>query len=136
MQLTNILRDVGEDWRRGRLYLPLDAIEAHGVDLSDLDRATVSPALQGVLREHIEQARAWYVEGLAGVGLLPARVRLPILVAGRLYRAILRQIEVNGYDVLTRRARTSRLQKITALIRASVTLGSIQFFTGTIRSVR
>jgi phytoene synthase len=136
MQLTNILRDVGEDWRRGRLYLPLDAIEAHGVDLSDLDRATVSPALQGVLREHIEQARAWYVEGLAGVGLLPARVRLPILVAGRLYRAILRQIEVNGYDVLTRRARTSRLQKITALIRASVTLGSIQVFTGTIRSVR
>ena len=49
---------------------------------------------------------------------------------------ILRQIEVNGYDVLTRRARTSRLQKITALIRASVTLGSIQVFSGTIRSVR
>ena len=136
MQLTNVLRDVGEDWRRGRLYLPLDAIEAHGVDLSDLDRAIVSPALKAVLRVHIDQARAWYAEGLSGVGLLPARVRLPILVAGRLYRAILGQIEANGYDVLTRRARTSRWQKLSELVRASVTLSGAQIFMGTIRSTR
>jgi phytoene synthase len=135
MQMTKILRDVGEDWRRGRLCLPLDAIDAHDVDLSDLDRATVSPALQAVLRVHIEQAQAWFDEGLAGVGLLPARVRLPVLVAGWLYRGILGRIEANGYDVLTQRARTSHLQKLLELVRASVTLSATRVYTGTVRAV-
>lgn len=126
MQLTNVLRDVGEDWRRGRLYLPLDALEARGVDLRDFDRGHVSSALEAVLRDLITRARAWYDDGLSGVSLLPARVRLPIYVAGRLYRAILGRIEANGYDVLNRRARTGRAEKVAELVRASVTLSLAQ----------
>ena len=122
MQLTNVLRDVGEDWRRGRLYLPLDAMHSRGVDLRDLDRGYVSSALEAVLRDLIAQARAWYDDGLSGVRLLPAHVRLPIFVAARLYRAILGRIESNGYDVLTARASTSRSEKLAELVRASVTL--------------
>lgn len=126
MQLTNVLRDVGEDWRRGRLYLPLDAIDAAGVDLSDFDHNVVSPALIAVMRDLIARARDWYDEGLSGVTLLPVRVRLPIYVAGRLYRAILGRIEANEYDVLTRRARTGRAEKVVELLRASATLSLTQ----------
>jgi phytoene synthase len=64
------------------------------------------------MRFQIARARAYYARGLAGVWLLPPEVRLAILIAGRLYRVILSVIEANEYEVLYRRAATSRLRKV------------------------
>lgn len=74
------------------------------------------------MRANISRARALYGDGLPGVMLLAPRCRLPILVAGRLCLAILGRIEANGYDVFTRRARTTRYERVTALVHASGTL--------------
>lgn len=116
MQLTNILRDVGEDLAKGRLYLPLDELERFGSS-----RGHLVGLLQGgagpderfvkMMRFQITRTRAYYSRGMAGIWLLPADCRLPILVASRLYRQILREIERNAYDTLNRRAVVPRSQK-------------------------
>jgi phytoene synthase len=116
MQLTNVLRDVGGDLRRGRIYLPADEMRCFGYSEDRL----IALALRGegpdedfkaLLRFQITRARGYYARGLVGVWALPPAVRPAILIAGRLYGAILDQIEANGYDVLRRRAATSRLVK-------------------------
>jgi phytoene synthase len=117
MQLTNVLRDLGSDLRHGRSYLPADELAQHGYTPAHL-RALAqrhSPpesALVVLLRQQTERARGYYARGLRGVWLLPPAARPGVLVAGRLYRAILDTIEAQGYDVLRRRAVVSRPAKL------------------------
>lgn len=121
MQLTNILRDVGEDRVRGRTYLPEQLLSRYGLAEADLDmmRATGRPtqayarmteALLGVAEEH-------YAAALEALPLLPASFARPVAVAAYVYRGIHDEIRKSGYDNLTRRAVTSPASKATLAAR-------------------
>jgi phytoene synthase len=116
MQLTNILRDVGTDVRNGRFYLPADEMEQFGYSperlCAQVERGRPDDDFRDLMRFQIARTRAFYARGLAGVWLLPPESRPAILIAGRLYRAILSTIEANDYDVLRRRAVVSRPIKV------------------------
>jgi 15-cis-phytoene synthase len=116
MQLTNILRDLGADLRAGRCYLPTDELDRFGFTHARLQRLAIQgrpdAQFRALMRFQIARARGYYARGLAGVWLLPPEARPAILIAGRLYRAILNTIEASGYDVLRRRAVVSRRVKV------------------------
>ena len=108
MQLTNVLRDLGADLRDDRCYLPADELARFRYSPARLRalawRGRPDDDFRSLMRFQIARARGYYARGLAGVWLLPARARPAILIAGRLYRAILGAIETSDYDVLHRRA--------------------------------
>jgi 15-cis-phytoene synthase len=119
LQLTNILRDVGEDWRAGRLYLPREELESFGLGESDIVAGVETGVYDGrwraLMRFQIARARRLYAEALPGVALLHPDGRFAITAAGELYRAILDQIETNDYDVFTRRASVGAWGKLRRL---------------------
>jgi len=117
MQLTNILRDVGRDLAHGRIYLPQDELTRFGsssAHLSQLyqDQRGPDERFRELMRYQITRARLFYMQGLHGCWLLPRDCRVPILLAGRLYQRILKQIERCHYDVLRRRAATGLFTKL------------------------
>ena len=116
MQLTNILRDVGEDRRRGRLYLPLDRLAAHGIGAEELDalaeRGAVAPGWPDVVEELMAVADRHYRAAFEATPLLPAWYRRPVAVAARVYQGIHEEIRANGYDNGSRRAHTTLLRKV------------------------
>ncbi len=110
MQLTNILRDVGEDWRRGRLYLPADVMGRHGVTDDSIDRMCRGAAPDGAYRRMTEEllrsAEASYHAAFPAIRALPAGFRRPVAVAAHVYRGIHAPLRRAGYDNLRRRAVT------------------------------
>ncbi len=117
MQLTNILRDVGGDLACGRLYLPQEELTHFGSSrdhLTRLYREQRGPdeRFRALMRYQIARAHRYYLRGMSGIWLLPRKCRLPILIAGRLYRRILTAIEHQQYDVLRSRAATSFPEKL------------------------
>jgi phytoene synthase len=112
MQLTNFLRDIGEDWRRGRVYVPLEDLERFSYDEADLERGVVDERFVELLRFEIRRTRRLYALADDGMGYIPRGRRYPVVVARELYAAILDHIEAQGYDVFARRAETSRLGKL------------------------
>lgn len=102
-QLTNIIRDVGEDARRGRLYLPQDELARFGVAEHDILAARHSPAFAALMAFQAQRARALFEEALR---LLPAadrRKQRPGLVMATIYQTLLDEIEKDGFLVLDRR---------------------------------
>ena len=119
MQLTNIARDVGEDARAGRLFLPLDWLAEAGIDPARfLADPGPSVALAGVVRRLLAVADDLYRRASSGVAALPADCRLGILAARHIYAAIGTEVARAGHDSVTRRARTSRGQKLVLMGRA------------------
>ncbi len=119
MQLTNIARDVGEDARRGRVYLPLDWLEEAGIDPERLiAEPAPSSALAGVLRRLLEAADALYVRSEAGIARLPADCRPAIFAARYLYAEIGREVARRGYDSVGGRAVVSTGRKRLLVLRA------------------
>lgn len=114
-QLTNILRDVGEDARRGRIYLPLADLATFDYTEADLLTGVVDDRWRAVMAFQIERARRFYAEAESGIGLLSEDARWPVWSALALYRQILDVIEENGYDVFTRRAYVPSLRKLLTL---------------------
>jgi phytoene synthase len=113
MQLTNILRDVGEDHARGIVYLPEDELDAFGLSAADLPRHRDDPAFRALMEFQIARARRLYDEGLALIPLLTSRRgRAAFQFACDAYAGILDRIRDNGYDVFTRRAHLSLPQKL------------------------
>ncbi len=112
LQMTNILRDVGEDWRNGRVYLPQDELEAYGLSEDDLRRGQVTDNWREFMRFQIDRNRELYAESLPGVRYLNTDGRFAIAAAAELYQAILRDIEAHDYDVFSRRSRVSTSDKI------------------------
>lgn len=110
MQLTNILRDVGEDWHRGRLYLPRDRMVAHGVTPHALSDAMVSGRLPAgwvpLMEELMAVADADYDRAFEAIPALPRFFQRPVAVAARVYQGIHAELRANGHDNLTRRAWT------------------------------
>jgi phytoene synthase len=115
LQLTNILRDVGEDSRRGRIYLPIEDLARFNLTLRDIQNQVFDQRFVNLMRFEIERARSLYREALPGIALLNPKARLAVAAAALLYRRILVEIELIGYQVYTRRAFTSRLRKLAML---------------------
>ncbi len=103
MQLTNILRDVGEDLGRNRVYLPLDLLQAHGVRLEDLQAGRIPPGYRALMAHLEERARTLYREGLSGLQHLKVG-RAAVALAALQYRGVLDKLRLSGYDNLGRRA--------------------------------
>lgn len=120
MQLTNILRDVGEDLALGRVYLPADLLSQHSLCKADLHRGEVTPSYQALCAQVARTAEGYYQSGFTGIRLLPRRVRFGIAAAALLYRDILTQLRHNGWDSLSRRASTSKPRKLALVTRAFV----------------
>jgi 15-cis-phytoene synthase len=114
-QLTNILRDVGEDARRGRIYLPLEDLAHFNYSEEDLFKGVVDERWRRLMQFQIERARQFYAQAEAGVQLLSQDARWPVWSALLLYRQILTVIEKNHYDVFNQRAYVPKLRKFTYL---------------------
>jgi 15-cis-phytoene synthase len=119
MQLSNFLRDVGEDWRRGRVYLPLEGLAHFGYTERDLALGVVDERFVALMRFEIDRARRLYEVADGGMGYIPRGRRFPVLVARKLYAAILDRIEAQRYDVFSRRAQVSRPAKLLVAARCA-----------------
>jgi phytoene synthase len=127
MQLTNIARDVGEDARAGRLYLPLDWLTAEGIDPEAfLASPAASPAIRRATARLLLRADRLYQRAMAGVPALPVACRPGIYAAGTIYAGIGDAVARNGHDAVSRRARTTRGQKIRWLMLATLRAGVSQ----------
>lgn len=117
MQLTNIVRDVGEDLARGRIYLPASEMEACGYSMEMLEQGLVNDPFRELIRRQIERARAHYERARPGISLLAPEGRFAVAIAADLYESILDQVEANGYDVFARRAVVPRWRKYAVVAR-------------------
>jgi phytoene synthase len=115
MQLTNILRDVGEDARLGRIYLPVDELRGAGYGEDELLTGAITPPFRALLDAQIDRANALYEASLPGIALLHPESRFAIASAASIYRGILPKIVANDYDVFTRRAHLNLREKLMLL---------------------
>lgn len=116
MQLTNILRDIGEDFDRGRIYLPADELQQFGLDAQAIADKRCTPEFRQFMQFQIARARHHY--GLAESGIPHVQGsshRMTIRVMGHLYGLILHEIEKLDYDIFRTRARVSGRRKLAAL---------------------
>jgi phytoene synthase len=104
MQLTNILRDVGEDARMGRVYLPTEELERFGYTEAEVFEGLLDERFVALMKFQIARVRELYAAAEPGIAMLSPESRYTVRVALSLYRRILVAIENNGYDVFTRRA--------------------------------
>ncbi|XP_026401303.1 phytoene synthase 2, chloroplastic-like isoform X2 [Papaver somniferum] len=114
-QLTNILRDVGEDALRGRVYLPQDELAQFGLRDEDVYSRTVSDKWREFMKQQITRARFFFSKAEEGASQLDAASRWPVWTSLLLYREILDAIEDNNYDNLTKRAYVGRTKKFLML---------------------
>jgi phytoene synthase len=104
LQMTNILRDVGEDFRQGRIYLPQEDLKAFALTEADLAAGVVTPAWREFMRFQVDRTRQLYAEAAQGIKFLERDGQLSIGAAADFYQGILKTIEANDYDVFSRRA--------------------------------
>ncbi len=116
-QLTNFIRDVAEDLRRGRVYLPVTDLEQFGIRRDDLAAPSASAAVRRLVAFEIDRARAHYRAALPGLAVLPVRSRRCVRLAYAVYGGILDRIEQAGCDVLADRAVVPRRQRAAAVVR-------------------
>ena len=110
-QLTNILRDVGEDRQRGRIYLPQDEITQFGYSEEELLRGSINSQWKSLMAFQLQRARDWFHKSEEGIKWLSADARWPVWTSLRLYRKILNSIENLDYDVFNNRAYVNRTVK-------------------------
>ena len=115
MQLTNILRDVGEDARRSRIYLPAEDLKKFNYSEQDLFNCVVDRRWIALMDFEIKRARDLYAKAESGISSLNKDARWPVWASLMLYRQILNAIERNQYQVFRRRAYVSKLRKAVAL---------------------
>jgi 15-cis-phytoene synthase len=121
MQLTNIARDVGEDARNGRLYLPRQWLQQAGIDADAWQKnPDCTPALQGVVERLLQEADRLYAQSTAGVALLPRDCRPAILAARLVYAEIGQQLRRDGRDPVNQRAVVPTARKLVLLACAGV----------------
>jgi phytoene synthase len=111
-QLTNIIRDVGEDARRGRIYLPLDEIERHGVSVADIAAARETDGFRSLMEFQIERALGFYREAYAKLPAVDRRAQRAGIVMAAIYRTLLDEIRRDGCRVLTRRTTLTPVRKL------------------------
>lgn len=115
MQLTNILRDIGEDIDRGRIYLPMEELNRFGYREDTLMKKRLNENFVALMKFQIERARAYYRSSDKGIAMLEKESRFAVMVSSENYRNILKAIEENNYDVFSRRAYRTFYQKISTI---------------------
>jgi phytoene synthase len=111
-QLTNIIRDVGEDARRQRIYLPLDEMDRHGVAIADITAARETDSFRRLMEFQIERAMDYYSRAHAALPDIDRRSQRAGLVMAGIYRALLKEVQADGCHVLTRRTSLTPLRKL------------------------
>ncbi len=115
MQLTNILRDVGEDAQKGRIYVPLEDLKRFNLTEADILNGVMSENFINLMKFEIERARYYYNESEKGIAMLSQDSRLAVKVSHDNYSRILRRIEEINYDVFKQRAFVSNTKKLALL---------------------
>ena len=127
-QLTNILRDVGEDRGRGRIYLPLEDLNRFGYSEQDLMEGRINDSWKALMNFQLTRAREWFAKSEEGIRWLSVDSRWPIWTSLRLYRGILDSIEKLDYDVFNNRAYVNKAVKIINLpISFLISIGNERF---------
>jgi phytoene synthase len=117
MQITNIVRDVGEDISElDRVYLPQRWLATHDVPVEALRAGRISNGYPALLEQAMETAEQFYAESFDGVEALPFRPRHSIRAAARMYREIMNEVRDNDYDNLTQRAYVPLRRKVSLLL--------------------
>jgi phytoene synthase len=111
-QLTNIIRDVGEDARRGRIYLPLDEVQRFDVALSDILNARYSDNFRRLMEFQIERAEDYYAQAMSQLPATDRKAQRPGLVMAAIYRTLLAEIRRDGCQVLSQRTSLTPLRKL------------------------
>jgi len=111
-QLTNIIRDVGEDVRRDRIYLPLDEIERHGVTVADLAQSRETAGFRRLMEFQIERALGYYRQAFAKLPPVDRRAQRAGIIMAAIYRALLDEIRRDGCRVLTQRTSLTPVRKL------------------------
>ena len=111
-QLTNIIRDVGEDARKGRIYLPVNELQQFGVTAADLLNARHSDKFEALMRFQVERAKKVYEEAFALLPKEDRRAQRPGLMMAAIYRTVLDEIERDNYRVLTQRISLTPIRKL------------------------
>ncbi|GAB5409139.1 MAG: phytoene/squalene synthase family protein [Balneolaceae bacterium] len=124
MQLTNILRDIGEDLERDRIYLPVDELKEFGVTEEKLFKKELSDRFIKLMKFQVSRARDYYKKADTGISLLNKDSRLPVYLARYNYSRILDKIEQNNYNVFDERAFLSGFEKFTILPKILVKIRS------------
>ncbi len=131
MQLTNILRDVGEDLRAGRIYLPEDLFREFDLRshyLRDFSSQPVHPVYAQAVEACLCEAEAEYDRAFPAITSLPPAFQIPVAMAAEIYRGIHDEIRKNGYDHFTHRARVSLPRKLGLAARAVIKLYKLKLF--------
>jgi len=115
LQMTNILRDVGEDYRNGRLYLPREELTFYGIPESDIARGRVTENWRQFMKFQLHRTRQLYEESWAGIKMLAREGQLAIGAASVFYQGILDEIERNDYNVFSSRVSFSTLGKVSRI---------------------
>ncbi|HUQ75959.1 MAG TPA: presqualene diphosphate synthase HpnD [Burkholderiales bacterium] len=110
-QLTNIIRDVGEDARKNRVYLPIEDLQRFGVPAADILQAKESPAFRALMEFEAHRARGFYESALSALPEGDRRAQRPGLIMAAIYRTLLNEIEREGFRVLTHRTSLTPLRK-------------------------
>jgi phytoene synthase len=111
-QLTNIIRDVGEDARKNRIYLPMEDLKAHDVPAADILQARESEAFRALMRFEAARAREHYAAAMRALPACDRRSQRPGLIMAAIYRALLDEIERDGFRVLAGRTSLTPLRKL------------------------
>jgi len=111
LQLTNIIRDVGEDARRGRIYIPMSELKQFGVTAQEILGCSYSERFTALMRFQAERAHALYAQALAALPAADRRTQKPGLMMASIYRALLREIEAEQFKVLHQRIALTPLRK-------------------------
>lgn len=112
MQIVNIIRDLGEDQRRGRRYIPLELMDKHGYTEQQMAREEINRSLIELIQDLKGSALRWFQQGLANIDTYPSSSGMAVELAATFYVRILNAVEANGYDVFTRRAYVSDEEKM------------------------
>jgi 15-cis-phytoene synthase len=115
LQQINIVRDVAEDWRLGRVYLPQDELRRFGVAEEDIAAGRTGPAWRGLMEHQAARAEGLLAEGLELLPLLDARSALCVRAFAGIYRGLLVQMRARGFDVFTERPHLSAVGKLRAV---------------------
>ena len=112
LQLTNIIRDVGEDARRGRIYLPVDELQRFNVPAADIMNARETPAFLALMQFQGERAQSYYYKALSTLPVTDRSAQRPGLIMAAVYRTLLDEISKDGYQVLKQKTSLPPLRKL------------------------
>ena len=111
-QLTNIIRDVGEDARRGRVYLPIDELQRFNVPVADILNSRYSDNFKALMEFQIERAEQYYAQAMSQLPAADRKSQRPGLVMAAIYRTVLEEIKRDGCQVLSQRTSLTPIRKL------------------------